>query len=154
MKIRFILLAMLVMISSVSIAQERDKRKNRSEKLKAQKVAYITSNLDLTVEESEKFWPIYNKFQDELRALRDNGKRPRVSSEMTDEEAKDFINKGIEYEEKALSLRKVFINDISEVLPMVKVARLEVIEKEYKRRMLDRIRERYKHKKSGKDRRP
>ena len=37
---------------------------------KRQKVAFITNELDLTPEESAKFWPLYNAFEDKQHEIR------------------------------------------------------------------------------------
>ena len=36
------------------------------ERIKAQKVAFITERLDLSSKEAQKFWPIYNAFEDKV----------------------------------------------------------------------------------------
>ena len=36
------------------------------EKLKAQKIAFITQKLDLTPDESAKFWPLYNQMESDM----------------------------------------------------------------------------------------
>mgnify|MGYP000149153671 CR=1 FL=1 len=46
--------------------QHREDRK----KIETQKIAYITDRLDLSVEEAEKFWPVYNKHHDAIAAER------------------------------------------------------------------------------------
>ena len=45
-------------ISLASFAQKKDKK---FEKLKALKTGYISNELNLTSNEAEKFWPIYNQ---------------------------------------------------------------------------------------------
>jgi len=40
------------------------------EKLNAYKIAFFTKKMDLSSQEAEKFWPLYNEFQD---------KRSRIS---------------------------------------------------------------------------
>ena len=39
------------------------------EKLKAERVAFITSEVGLTVEDAQAFWPIYNKVEEQQRDL-------------------------------------------------------------------------------------
>lgn len=38
----------------------------REDRLKSLQIAYLTRELNITPSESEKFWPIYNKYQDEM----------------------------------------------------------------------------------------
>ena len=58
---------MFLIIGSSVLAQNR---RVQREEIEAQKRAYFTEKLNLTVEEAEKFWPLYNEFQDKRRALR------------------------------------------------------------------------------------
>ena len=67
MKTKFILPIILLFISSVSFSQDF---KEKREKVKALKVAYITEQLELTTEEAQKFWPLYNAFDDKQAELR------------------------------------------------------------------------------------
>ena len=41
-----------------------------AERVQALKVAFITKALNLTSAEAEKFWPIYNEFQDKRDVVR------------------------------------------------------------------------------------
>jgi Spy/CpxP family protein refolding chaperone len=56
-----ILIPILFLVSFVSFSQDF---KEKKEKIKALKVAYITEELNLTSEEAQKFWPIYNTYDD------------------------------------------------------------------------------------------
>src|SRR5579871_7036144 len=38
--------------------------------LEALKVAYITKKLDFSTEEAQRFWPVYNRYMDEIRSAR------------------------------------------------------------------------------------
>ena len=40
------------------------------EEIKAHKTAFITEQVNLTSTQAEKFWPIYNKHEQEVMALR------------------------------------------------------------------------------------
>src|SRR5690606_18477760 len=42
----------------------------KGERIKAMKTAFITQELNLSQAEAEKFWPVYNKFDNQLRALK------------------------------------------------------------------------------------
>ena len=52
--------------------QERSKKMDRAEvekAIKVKKIAYITESLELTPDEAEKFWPIYNEFESKKMAV-------------------------------------------------------------------------------------
>src|SRR5207244_10877172 len=42
------------------------------EKIKTMKIGFLTEKLSLSSEEAKTFWPVYNKYQDELETLRKN----------------------------------------------------------------------------------
>ena len=42
--------------------------KGWQDRMKAERVAYLTSAMDLTPAEAEKFWPVYNNMESERRA--------------------------------------------------------------------------------------
>ena len=42
----------------------------RREKLKAYKTAFITEKLELTPAEAEKFWPVYNNYENKVHQLK------------------------------------------------------------------------------------
>ena len=150
---RSLILGMLLLISMISYSQKSERKEKMDEKLKSQKIAYITSELELSPEESQVFWPIYNEHETEINKLKEGMKRVKPSSEMTEEAAAELVSQSLEFEEKALQLKKSYLNKMAEVLPMTKIAKLQMLEREFKRKMLRKIRDRYNDKKrSHKDR--
>jgi len=51
-------------IFSQNISEEKRK------KIESQKIAFITKALDLSSEEAQVFWPVYNDFSDEMKTIR------------------------------------------------------------------------------------
>ncbi|MDY5317469.1 MAG: hypothetical protein SPH10_03165, partial [Candidatus Cryptobacteroides sp.] len=78
----FISAFLLTLAASPMTAQERRQdggnRNKWEESMRAEKIAYFTEALELTSEEAEKFWPVYNKcekekqkaFDSQMKALR------------------------------------------------------------------------------------
>lgn len=60
------LVAALMLLPLFSFGQPQGK-KDHKEHWRAQKVAYLTEVMDLTAEEAQVFWPIYNQAQKEKR---------------------------------------------------------------------------------------
>ncbi len=117
---------------------------NRKDEIKARKVEYITSKLDLSVEEAEKFWPIYNEFQDKKKNLRKERRalKPDKSfDEMNDQEIETLMDKHFEYKQKELNLEKEYMNKFKTVLPIKKVAKLRIVEEQFKKELLKRLKE-------------
>ena len=65
------LLLLLITFAGLSFANAQQQG-NRSEKVQALKIAFITQKLQLTSSQAQQFWPVYNQYQGEVRDLRRN----------------------------------------------------------------------------------
>jgi len=101
-----------------------------SEDYKAKKVAYLTAELDITPDEAESFWPVYNEYSSKLRALRKKGKEANSAEE-------NVANK-----EAKVALEKEYLAKFKEVLPAAKVDKLFAAEKKWKQKLLEEIKKR------------
>ncbi|NOT36372.1 MAG: hypothetical protein HOP11_03225 [Saprospiraceae bacterium] len=106
------------------------------EKLEAQRVAFITNKLELTPDESAKFWPLYNEYSKKRQELR----KERINSRQSDSD--DSLEEEFDQEEKALQLKKTYYEKFKSALPVSKIAKLEQTEKEFKLEVLRTIKER------------
>ena len=117
----------------------------RGEKLKALKVAFITERLDLTQEEAQKFWPIYNAYEENERKLRldtfEERKDLNVET-LSEAEANELIDNFTKAENERHKLKQQFIQDIRKVLPAKKVILLKKVEDDFKRQMLEQFKRR------------
>ena len=117
----------------------------RGEKLKALKVAFITERLDLTQEEAQEFWPIYNAYEDNERKLRMDTFEERKDLDvetLSETEANELINNFTKAENERHQLKQTFIEDIRKVLPAKKVILLKKAEDDFKRQMLEQFKRR------------
>ena len=83
-----VFLLALFSLSSINIMAQGEDLERR-EKMESLKIAHITNELSLSPEESEKFWPIYNKYDDARRQLKEE-MRPsakELRGEMSEKEA-------------------------------------------------------------------
>lgn len=142
MKTKIILI--LLIFTSYSFSQGM---KEKKEKIKALKVAYITEQLNLTSEEAQKFWPVYNTFDDKQFELKHNKMKAIVNQfenggfeSLSDKEALDLITKMEDYEEEMHVLKKKYLSDLLKVLPPKKVIRLKKAEDEFNRKLLREFR--------------
>jgi Skp family chaperone for outer membrane proteins len=86
-------------------------------RLGALKIAYLTKKLDLSPEEAQRFWPIYNKYDEEIHTVRINAVKDRTPE--------------IELEEKILNIRKKYSADFGKALSPEKVNTFFRAEKEF-----------------------
>ena len=116
------------------MAQEGGKK----EKIEALRVAFITEQLSLTTDESQKFWPIYNEYQDKVRAARREFKAQQGNF-TTDKEAQDYLDAELLFKQRELALYKEYYDKFKKVLPVKKVAKLRQAEEEFKKVLLAKL---------------
>ena len=148
-----ILLMAIALSSTTAFAQpERmGDKKERREKIEAIKVAYITEELDLTVEESQKFWPVYNELQKKELALREDGfeTMKTLKDGGNDKEVEKALYSVADVHIAIEELRKSYLDDFIEVLGAQKTAKLFKAEREFGRRMMERMQKRDRPRDNG-----
>ena len=70
--VSLILVMVVISWAFTALAQDdqEDNMKFVVEKVRADKKLFVAKNMQLTTDEAKKFWPIYDKYQDELFLLR------------------------------------------------------------------------------------
>jgi len=128
---------MVILFSIVSIAQPN---KEKIEKVKALKVAYITKELSLTSAEAEKFWPIYNTYDEKQFDLRHTKMRTIMKKykddgldKLNDKEAATILSEMESIDEELVALRKKFVKEAKEIIGAKKVLQLKKAEEEFTR---------------------
>ncbi|MFD1315911.1 sensor of ECF-type sigma factor [Namhaeicola litoreus] len=140
MKISILTLFIVLLLPLTVISQE-----NKHEKLKAFKTAYLTEQLNLTKSEAEKFWPIYNKYEDKTHAVKIQSYKTVKKAinekggfdSITEKEAESYLKSLMDNEEKMISLKMNLYNDLKPVLSSKKILQLHHAEHEFNRRLLD-----------------
>lgn len=121
---------------------ERQQEKN--DNIESMKIAYLTTKLDLTPEEAQKFWPVYNQYTEKLQELRkkrrqDEREAKRNLEEMTDKEVEQAIDNDLAFRQKELDLQNEYNVKFKAVLPIRKVSRLYHAEEQFKRVLIDKL---------------
>ena len=123
-------------MSTELIAQER---REHYQRIEAIKVAFITKKLDLTTEEAQKFWPVYNNYQKELMVLM---RKRREDRQKTDIAPGDKINADLAYESRMLDLKKKYKKLYLKVIPAEKVLLLYQAEREFREHLIKQLKHR------------
>ena len=141
------LLPLLLLFVSVSFYAQGESMQEKKEKIKTLKVAFFTTELDLTTNEAEKFWPLYNTFDDKQFELRHQKMRAfmkRMSDgsldKITEKEANNFLVQMEDTEEELFLLRKKFTLNLRKILPSVKIIKLRKAEEDFNRKLLHQYR--------------
>lgn len=130
-----------------AFAQMPDEATN--ERIESLKIAFLSEKLELTPEESQSFWPLYNELQTKMKALRPEHAKKREVKDMTDAEAEAFLLKNFEMEEQRIALKREYFQKLKEVIAIRKIARIQPAERQFKRRLLERVKGRRKEMRRG-----
>jgi hypothetical protein len=125
-------------MTTVFAQRSGERKKNRVE---GYQIAFITDKLNLTSEEAQKFWPIYNQYKEQAKKVRQEAKAQKEIQDMTDAEAEQFIKSSFEKDSKELDLKKEFVQKLRGVLPPKKIAQLHGLEREFKKELLEKAKE-------------
>ena len=137
----------IVFFSLSSIAQPQGTPQDKKERIDALKVSFITQKLELTREEAQRFWPVYNEYQKSRDALRTERKEQFRNyserfDELSDGELTELVDKQIIYRQRDLDLMKKYHAEFKSVLPVRKVALLYRAEDEFKAKVMQEIKNR------------
>lgn len=146
MKTSLITFVALIGFTTISIAQPGPKHEEKKEKVEAMKIGFITQQMELTPEEAQKFWPIYNQMNNEIETLRKERKLSRENAKetfetMSDAEIEKLINDEMASRQKELDIHKKYVAQFKSVLSIKKVAQFYKAEEGFKRRLLEKIQE-------------
>lgn len=142
-KIRLFIPALLLLAFTVSAQPPEGNR----ERVEAMKIGFLTERLDLSPEEARTFWPIYNKYQDELETLRKGRRNNLIDArqnfdEMSDSDVAKTVDAELQFRQSELDIVRKYDPQFRKVLPIKKVARLYKAEEAFKRKLLEMLQER------------
>lgn len=139
--IRTLALSILIILTGAIQAQAQ---KPRMERVHALKVTYISDQLKLNSSEAERFWPVYNRYEDEMMELRQKFLREyrKQGKGQSEEEARNYIEDNLDFQEAMVELKRKYKTDFLKVISAKQIADLYRAEREFKQILIQRLRER------------
>lgn len=110
-----ILLIAIIFLGSFSLVNAQDDA-NKAERIQALKIAFITKKLDLTANEAQRFWPVYNRYENDIKEAVGENKNGDV----------------IDNEEKVLNIKKRYRPEFIKVVGQPKANNLFNSEREFR----------------------
>jgi len=141
---RIILGISLLLLSSLALVAQ-----NNRGQIKALKTAFITNALELSPSEAEKFWPIYNQFDQNMhkfkavktqqiaRTIRLAGGIENLSESESERILKEFID--IDY--NVANEKKKLYKNLTGIISSKKIIKLLRAEQNFNKELLKRLRE-------------
>jgi hypothetical protein len=133
-----------IMISSFMLVSAQNQNRER---LDAYKIAFFTRKLNLSPQEAERFWPVYNENQKQKGQIQTE----KVSlmktfnqneANLSEKEITEIGNKYCETLVKESELAVTFHKKLQEILPPGKIIRVYQAENQYRMQLLNELQQR------------
>lgn len=142
------ILTFLLFLVSFSFYAQNDKADDKREKIKAYKVSFLTTELELTSTEAEKFWPIYNTYDDKQYELRHNKMKTYLRkldddnlSSLSEKEAAALLSQIESTDKELYLLREKYTVNLKKILSAKKILKLKKSEDDFNRKLLKQYRD-------------
>ena len=153
----FLLPVMLLTSAFTAHAQGDDMpplSEERMREIKAQKTAYLTTKLGLTSEEAQRFWPIYNEYDEARERIRKQmrglmRRKQEQDKPLTDAEAEQRLIKGLELRQQELDIERNYKDRFVKSIGALRTLELVRAEHDFNREVLRRLRERSEERGGG-----
>jgi hypothetical protein len=137
-----ILIIVLVMSSFTSYAQNNQSAKA---KLEAARIALITERLELTPEQAQAFWPVYNEYAEQRRNIQMEYRSKRQGldlNQLTDEQQRAMLQGRMEEKQRQLDLENKYSERLMNVINARQLMALKRAEDDFRSMILQRIQQR------------
>lgn len=133
----------IIVLLSVLFSSERLFAQTERDKVEALRVAFISKKLELSTSESEKFWPLYNEYNDKIKAIKRNVRQSynRKGLNASNEEAEELYQLDIQSRQAETDVHKQYSEKIKAVIGAKKLVKLRLAEEEFKREIINSIKE-------------
>ena len=145
------ILPLLLFLVSFSFYAQSDKIDEKREKIKAYKVSFLTTELELTSTEAEKFWPVYNAFDDKQFELRHDKMKTYLRkldddniNSISEKEAVILLSQIESTDKELYFLREKYMTNLKKILSAKKILKLKKSEDDFNRKLLKQYRDKAK----------
>jgi hypothetical protein len=132
------------MFNVVNLYAQDDENSKRAQ-LESQKVSFITRMLNLSVAEAQKFWPVYNEYQQKnqeiIKKRRELFAKLRINkNQLSDDELTKISDQYIQLQIDEAKLASEYHTKFKEVLSISKVVAYYRAEEQFKIWLLNEVR--------------
>ena len=142
----FITTTILCVAGMAVTVQAQDKRNDDwKQKMMSEKIAFLTNEMQITPEEAQSFWPVYNQiFKDKDEALKNVFKTFReleeaIENGKSEKEIKRLLAAYLEAEQRQRDTDSQVAEQIGKVLPVEKTARFFIAEEKFRIQQIHRL---------------
>lgn len=142
---KHVLVSIILLGSLTAFSQEVKKDlKMQKEKIEQRKIAFLTQKLELTTEEAQEFWPIYNEMHKKIKENRSSMKKlyapiKEGKTDLDDAAYRIIIQDSRENEVKSLEMKNEYGDKMAKVIGYKRIFELRMAEKEFKKKLMERM---------------
>lgn len=136
---------MSMLLCSMTASAHKNCNQDWKQKMMSEKIAFLTAEMDLTPEEAQVFWPVYNEVNKRSDEAMHKvfGTFKALEQALNEGKSEKEVQKLLDEYLKALDMQKETNSEAAEkykkVLPAEKVARLYVGEERFRRQHIRRL---------------
>ncbi|RNI29064.1 Spy/CpxP family protein refolding chaperone [Rufibacter latericius] len=146
MKFSNVLFLFLMLWGSVALAQGQKKetpeeRKARIEKIETAKIAFITDKVNLSGDQAQRFWPLYQEHDRRRSELRQKSRSLREENlnNYTDAQIQAGLEARLNFRQRELDLDKEYMDKYLRIVSPRQLAQFYRAEREFTKLLLERL---------------
>ena len=139
-------LSILMLYTSLVFAQgnKRELSPEMRAKFEAQKISYITQQLDISPEKAQLFWPLYNEMKNKKDAFHQEFRQlfiqmKKDSDKLSEKELAQISDRIADLQVEKATMERDYHYKFKKVLSAKQILNLYVADKEFQRMLLRRI---------------
>ena len=132
----FVMLFSLVGIQA-GFAQNQQSRQEQFERIEAEKIAFITKELQLTPKEAQRFFPLYNEYRKAVNKVMEAG---RERGRQRNQENRRMDDLAIDTE--ILAIKKEYRQHFAGIIGAARASRFFEVEREFREKLFQELRRR------------
>ena len=144
---RFVQTIVIACAFAICCSADASAQKNHNwrEKIMCEKIAFLTTELDLSTKEAQEFWPVYNEYMKEIenaqKAIYVNYKalNEAIKEAKPEKEVAECLDKYLKAQEDKAELTTESVKKFRKVLSEEKVAKLYLAEEKFRRNQITRL---------------
>ena len=131
------ILAVLLFLGALNFINAQDFENANVQEMR---VKFYNEHLQFSEQEQKDFWPLFEQFKKDEQQLKKQNRPNQKFELMSDAEAKAFILKTLDTEEKIVEIKRDYVKKLMEVISVRKVAMINKVERQFKKVILNNLR--------------
>ncbi|MGK6351521.1 hypothetical protein [Parapedobacter sp. DT-150] len=142
-------LTAIILLFAAAFATAQESRAQRFERIEAEKIAFITKELNLTPSEAQAFFPIYNQYYKEISTLKHErrsrglqGKQSLGSQKVPSSTLNPANRDVLAFDAKELEVKKIYRKRFANVVGQARASRFFAVEEEFRNYLMRELQQR------------